>query len=282
MKFRKVVNRYLEFVESSDRKETTLRHYRGRIKEIKKRLGDRRIEDLTLEEVEAALVKANQFKDGRPKAPDTRRGNVIVLQQVFKFAVRRGYLAEPLFDKLERPRTRHRERIPTDEENAAIEAAADPEFRTIFRALRQCGARPGELARAQIENWDRESRLLVLKDHKTATKTGKPREIGVGDKLEALFLEAMAGRQSGPIFLDRRGKPWTTQKLSAIYRRLRKSAGLPAELCLYLQRHQHATQLTAKLGIEAAAQSLGHASIVTTQRYNHPDKSRLAVNQDLV
>lgn len=282
MKFRKVVKRFLQFVKQSNRKENTLRHYRGRIKEFRKRLGHRKINKLRLEDVEGALAKANHFKDGRPKAPDTRRSNAVVLQQVFAFAVRRRYLRKKLFDKLERPRARHRERIPTDEENAAIETRADPAFRLVFRALRQCGARPGELARAQIDNWDRGKRLLILKDHKTATSTGQARKISVGEKLEALFLEAIGDRTAGHIFLDRRGNPWTTAKLSAVYRRLKKSAGLPDDLCLYLQRHQHATILVEKAGIHAASKSLGHTSITTTQRYVHTDDSRMPVNQDLV
>lgn len=94
---------FLQFVKESDRKPNTLRHYEGRIKDVRKRLGDRPIEKLTLEEVEDAISKANQWPNGTMKAPDTRRGTVIVVQQVFKFAVRRAYLAEPLFDKLERP-----------------------------------------------------------------------------------------------------------------------------------------------------------------------------------
>lgn len=281
MKLRKLVRLFLEQTEEN-RKPNTLKHYRGRLLHVSKALGSRRIDDLSLEDIERALNDANRWPDGSLKAPDTRRANAIVLQQLFKFAVRRGYLAEPFFDKLERPRTRHRDRIPTDAENAAVEALADPHFLLIFRALRQSAARPGEMAAVEIAHWHRDDRMLVIPDHKTVGKTGRPRTIGVGAKLEALLVESIGDRESGPIFLDPKGRQWTTQRLSAAYRKLRKAAGLPKDLCLYLQRHQHATILTQKLGIEAAAQALGHASITTTMRYNHPDKSLLAVNQDQV
>lgn len=281
MKFRKVVKLFLEHTEQN-RKPNTLRHYEGRLQSFRKRLGDHEIEDLKLEDVEDALNRANRRRDGTLWAPDTRRANAVVLQNLFEFALRRGYLKAKLFEKLEKPRTRKRDRIPTDEENQLVEDLATPEFRRIFRALRQTGARPGELASAQIEDYDPESRLILIADHKTATKTGRPRKIGVGEKLEALVREAIGDRKVGAIFLDRRGNAWTTQKLSAIYRRLRKAAGLPPDLCLYLQRHQHATILCEKVGIHAAAQALGHSSIQTTQRYVHPDDAQLSRNQDLV
>lgn len=281
MKVRKLIKLFLKHTEQN-RKPNTLRHYRGRLKPFKALIGTTRIDAITLADIEEALNTANRWGDGSLKAPDTRRSNAVVLQQMFRFAVRRGYLEAMPFEKLERPSGRRRERIPTDDENRAIEAAAGPEFRAIFRALRQTGARPGELAGVLIENYDAATRLITISDHKTATKTGRPRKIGVGEKLERMLKQAIADRESGPIFLDPQGRQWTSARLSAEYRRLRDAAGLPKDLCLYLQRHQHATVLCEKVGIHAAAHALGHASVQTTQRYVHPDDAQLSINQDLV
>lgn len=134
----------------------------------------------------------------------------------------------------------------------------------------------------KIEDYSRESGLIILADHKTFEATGRVRKIGVGGKLSAIIEEATAGRESGFIFLDGRGNPWTAQKLSKAYKRLCRKAGLAEDLCLYLQRHQHATEMCEKGGIHAAALSLGHASLNTTMRYVHSDDSLLAKNQDLI
>lgn len=281
MKFRKVVKLFLEHTEQN-RKPATLRHYRGRLKSVRKRLGDQPIHKITLADVEDALNRANKRADGSLWSPDTRRSNSTVLQQVFKFAVRHRLLEEMPFDKLDRPRTRRRERIPTDEENAAIEALCPPEFLLIFRALRQTGARPGELCAVRIKDYDRDSRLLLILDHKTATRTGKPRKIGVGQKFGEIVAQAIGERTEGPIFLDSKGRAWTTPRLSAEFRKYRDKAGISKEICLYCQRHCHATALCAVAGIHVAAQALGHSSIQTTMRYLHPDDSQLARNQDLV
>ena len=42
-----------------------------------------------------------------------------------------------------------------------------PEFRLIYSALRQCGARPSELCRLTIADVDRPAGIITLKEHKT-------------------------------------------------------------------------------------------------------------------
>lgn len=58
---------------------------------------------------------------------------------------------------------------PTETENILVQAA--PEFRLTYSVLRRCVARPGELYRATIADVDRASRVITLKEHKTAWKT---------------------------------------------------------------------------------------------------------------
>ncbi len=82
-----------------------------------------------------------------------------------------------VFVKLEKPRVGQRDRVPTAAETEAILAGASPEFRLIYLALRQCGARPGELCRATIADIDRTANAIIRRDHKTARKTVKPRRL---------------------------------------------------------------------------------------------------------
>jgi integrase len=191
-------------------------------------------------------------------------------------------LDKPVFGKLEKPRIGQRDRLPSADETAAILAQASPEFRLIYSALRQCGARPGELCRATIADIDRAANAIILWDHKTARKTGKPRRIPIGRKLGAQLDQAIGGRQAGPIFLSPGGKPWSVPNLSRTYSRLRHLAGLPRDLVLYLARHECGTKVCREKGIEYARRLLGHANISTTQRYMHLDDRELADAQDLV
>src|SRR6516165_3814815 len=71
-----------------------------------------------------------------------------------------------------------------------------------FSALRQCGARPGELCQATIADIDRAAKAIILREQKTARKTRKPRRIAIGRKLGDLLAQAIGDRQTGPIFLS--------------------------------------------------------------------------------
>ena len=212
----------------------------------------------------------------------TRHHDAVGLGRLQKFALEHELLDKPVFGKLEKPRVGQRDRVPTAAETDAILAKASPQFRLIYLALRQCGARLGELCRATIADIDRTANAIVLKDHKTARKTGKPRRIPIGQKLGELLRQAIGDRQAGPIFLSPAGKAWSVPNLSRTYGRLRDNAGLPRDLVLYLARHECGTKICREKGIEYARRLLGHANISTTQRYMHLDDRELAEAQDLV
>src|SRR5262249_16491928 len=133
-----------------------------------------------------------------------------------------------------------------------------------------------------IADIDRAANVIVLKQHKTARKTGKPRRIPIGRKLGELLDQAIGGRQAGPIFLSPAGTAWSVSNLSRTYSRRRGLAGLPRDLVLYLARHECGTKICREKGIEYARRLLGHANISTTQRYMHLDERELAEAQDLM
>lgn len=262
------------------RADNTAKLYRARLKSLRTSLGQTDITAVSRLQIEEWLFQVDRWPDGRLKAPDTRRANAIAFSVFQKWLVEREFLAKPLIEKIEKPAGRLRERIPKPEETERILMDAPPAFVLIYKALRQSGARPGELCRATIADYKRGEGVIILEEHKTAAKTGRPRRIAVGQKLAELLDQAIAGRAEGSIFQRANGTAWRASALSAVYRKLRDAAGLPRELVLYLARHEHATQICKKLGIHEAAESLGHSSIKTTQRYLHTTDAERAANQD--
>lgn len=253
---------------AATKKASTVAHYRGRLAAFVRVCGARDSLALTELECRRQLDQASRFADGRPKAPDTIRANVISFDQWQKFAVKAGHLPKLLVTEFEKPGSRERDRIPTDEENATVLRLAKPDFSLMFRALRLCGARPGELCKATIADIDRAEGVISLADHKTAGKTKKPRRIAIGHALEQLLAEAIGTREIGPIFLTARGKAWTVPALGQVFRRIRKKGGLPKDLVLYLARHEFASRLVdADVDIHGVAQSLGHSGLQTVKRY---------------
>ncbi|MGE5193827.1 MAG: tyrosine-type recombinase/integrase [Deltaproteobacteria bacterium] len=262
---------------SRHRSPATCLFYRTRLRRFCQKYNGRDIASLTPLEIDEHLAKA-----ATGMSDSTRHHDVVALQRLQKFALEHKLLDQPVFGNLEKPRVGRRDRVPTAAETEAILAQASPAFRLIYSALRQCGARPGELCRATIADVDRAKCVITLKEHKTARKTGQPRRIPIGRKLGELLDQAIGTRTEGPVFLSPAGKAWTVPNLSRTYSRLRDLAGLPRDLVLYLARHECGTKICREKGIEFARRLLGHANISTTQRYMHLDDTELADAQDLV
>src|SRR5262249_47120515 len=144
--------------------------YRARLKKFCQQFNSRELASLTPLEIDEHLADA-----GTGMSDSTRHHDVVALQRLQKFALDHKLIEVPVFGELEKPRVGQRARLPAADETATILARASPEFRLIYSALRQCGARPGELCRATIADIDRVANAIILRDHKTAQKTGKPR-----------------------------------------------------------------------------------------------------------
>ena len=284
------------------RAASTVKQFRSRLSSLTQRFGDRELSTLTALELDEWLHAAGLRTDGTEKAPDTRRNIAVAFEAFQSWAVRFDLLEAPKLTGIEKPRGRLRERLPTPEEVQAILDHASPEFALIFRALRQCGARPSELAAATVADLDREPGLIVLEEHKTARKTGVARKIPVGEKLRSLIEESLRARnvESGEsrvegedkptlhsplptlhLFTAPSGKPWTSANLSRTFARCRSRAGLDRRgLVLYLTRHEHATQVCREKGIVVAARVLGHSRTATTERYVKTAADELRDAQD--
>lgn len=260
------------------RAPATADFYADRLKTFRAKYPDRAFGSLTSLEVDEYL-----FAAGQGRSPSTQRHNAVALQTLQSFALREKLLERPVFDRLEKPRGGRRERIPSPAEIARLLAGAPPAFALVYRALLQCGARPGELCRLSIEEHvDWTARVITIAEHKTARKTGRPRKIPIGQKLQAILQTAIGARTAGPVFLTARGRRWTAAHLSALHRQLRDSAGLPDDLVLYLARHRFGTELARRRDIKVVADLMGHAAVTTTERYIHRDVAELADDQDLV
>ncbi len=254
-------------------------------------LGQRELTAFTRADLDEWLYQASRWapdsrggdkRAGQPKAPDTIRGYAIAFKAFQEWAVEFRHLVAPVATKIKKPMGRFRERIPRKSETVLLLANAPEAFQLIYEALRRSGARPNELCKATIADWDREERAIVLVEHKTAEATGRARRITVGKKLEAVLLRAIGDRTDPGerIFLTPTGRPWSPNYLSKVYKQLRNKAGLPSDLVLYLARHEHGTVICRELGINAACDALGHTSIDTTRRYLHSTNDERATNQD--
>ncbi|QDV50867.1 tyrosine-type recombinase/integrase [Gimesia fumaroli] len=278
------VTAYLKHVKAG-MSPSTLKTYTKNLKPFLERFHNRCFSDLEPFEIEEYFDQVKLKQDGSEKAPDTIRLLMTAFENLQKWGIENKQLQERVAPRMKKPKGRRRERLPNERERELLLRAASPAFRLVYKALRQSGCRPNEMARAMIADlvtFD-DSRMVVLSDHKTAKKTGEARRIPVGEKLGALIDASIGDRTEGPLFLSPRGSPWTAATLSKTFYRLRKRLNLADDLVLYLTRHEHATQVYSKTkDIHATARALGHSSIQTTQRYVKDNVEELTTNQDCV
>lgn len=282
MLVKNLVSIWLQDVQQNHSK-ATWQSYNTHIKKFLRTFAERELADIKPIELRQWINSCKTKADGTPYAPDTIRCLVICVEAFQSFAVEMELIPQKI-TKMDKPQTRLRERLPTEEEIEAIFAHAPEDFVPIYKALRLTGARPSELCNATIEQIDKskEYRRIVITEHKTAKKTGKPKVIPIGEKLGLIIDKAIGERTSGPIFLRVSGKPWNTDKLGRCFRQIRQRAGLPDDLIVYLTRHEVATRLCQQVSVAAARDALGHTNINTTNRYIKRDEKAMIDNQDLL
>lgn len=257
---------------------------------------ERGLAPATLSAYRRDLGQYRAFLDGRPPTPDLVSGFVRMLHE-------RGLVAATIARKLAAVRGMHRfgvaeggadtdptvlvdgprrgSALPkalTVEEIERLLAAPDPESaagrrdRALLEFLYATGARVSEVAGVDQTDLDAESGTVLL-----TGKGGKQRIVPVGrpalDAISAYLPDRLAartpGRDSGAMFLNRRGARLTRQGIWAILKRHARRAGLPAaSVSPHVLRHSAATHMVeGGADLRTVQEMLGHASISTTQVY---------------
>lgn len=268
------VKKFLAWV-FTNRSLNTHRMYEGRLRPFREKFGSDIVSKLKPRRIEKYFEKVNRWPDGSAKAPDTIRANITSVEQLQKHLNKRLEVPCVLVRDGDKPIGRVRERIPTLEEVARIKQIASPAFRLVFEALRRSGARPNELANAMIADWKQAEFMIVLTKHKTARKTGRPRKIIVGKKLEAIIRESIGERTEGPLFLTPQNNKWVTDTLSQTFARYRNELNIDRALKLYGARHAFATACYhAEYQEKDIAFLMGHTGTMT-QQYIHPTAAHI-------
>jgi integrase len=115
---------------------------------------------------------------------------------------------------------------------------------------------------------------VVLREHKTARKTGRPRVIPLVPTVIKLLLwmrsrrEAVFSGDQGHVFINGRGNPLSRGWLSLKMQRLRRRLRLPHGVTYYGLRHRYGL-MGIKNGVNLKLLSLcmGHARTQMTEHY---------------
>lgn len=243
--------RYLPFARKHLKPKTVMEYDRLIRREILPRLGERFIQKLTLDDVEA-------LHEAVPGKVQANRA-VSYLSAVLTFAVERRLLTvHPFRGLIRRNPETGCEFFYTPAQCQALQAAAarDPDIRAKYLVLELLtGSRPGELLESG-PSW-RHGSVLRTPDSKTGARTVylSPRACAILDGLTAIEGRYFPGLTPGAL-----RRPWE---------RLCREAGVP-QARQYDLRHTFASAaLAAGHNLDAVGQTMGHRKVQTTRRYAH-------------
>ena len=281
---------FAEFLSSveAEKSASTFDGYRRWCQRFAERHGNRRASDvsrLDAQRFKQELITSKWVRNKqapRPYKPKAINNALIALRRAFNWAIDQGLILEGRnpFAKIKLLSWQGRQRTATEHEFLALlDHCRDAAFRDVLIALRYTSARPGDIrglswpmVQWQLHRW-------WIPDHKT-TKTAKdprPRIIGMNDLVEGMLRERAAKYgMTGRVFLNSKGKPWTSNALGLRLRRLRARAGIRAdergeEFVLYTYRHSFLSSAATDPTIsESMLKDIaGHTDSRTTGRYIH-------------
>ncbi|MCW5801765.1 MAG: site-specific integrase [Deltaproteobacteria bacterium] len=251
------------------------------------RLGDLRLDQVTYAVIEdfkvalseTAINTGKTYRDVKIAPKSARRlsaktiNNVLIaLRRMLVVARKRGLIAS--VPEIERLKAKQPEFDFLDyDESARLLAAAEGEWRTMILVALRTGMRHGELIALRWDDVDLVAGRIVVRQnavngHIGTPKSGKPREIPLGDEVKAA-LKAHRHLRGPLVFCDMGGGMLTTTLTRGPLWRACKQAGL-RQIGWHVLRHTFASHLVMRRATMTAVQELlGHSSIVMTMRYAH-------------
>jgi integrase len=220
---------------------------------------------------------------------------ISAIKRALSWAETEGLIDNNPLAKMPLPSGGRREVLITDEQHSQLMtrqplsrkgkprklAPAEAAFRQVLIALRLSGSRPGTIAKVARENVTADVSAWVMRRHKTSKKTKKPLTVYLSPCLQTLTRILLSRERSGPLFVNARGKPWTTSALVQRMARLRKWLNLPAGTVCYSQRHTYITNaLKGGENPATVAELVGHVDLrMLAANYAHLDKEKEHLQQ---
>ncbi|WP_165063495.1 tyrosine-type recombinase/integrase [Paludisphaera rhizosphaerae] len=198
------------------------------------------------------------------------------IKAMFRRAVRQGWIrpCDP-FARVEPihlpPKSLSEGDLPTAEEVAKLFNAGDSfdHMGDLLRLYHATGARSYELIRARVGDYDRRASAIVLREHKTARKTGKVRTIHLSGEAVEILEKHLDGKTTAePIFQRPSGGAYTSVNLAERFQSVRGRAGVRSSITVYSFRHLWISEcLMAGLDVLLIARMAGTSVKMIEQVY---------------
>ena len=163
-------------------------------------------------------------------------------------------------------------RYLTVEEAKRLLNGCDPDFRPLVRAALETGARYSEIARLEVQDFNRATGTLNIRK----SKSGKSRHVILTDEGASFFQQVCAGRAGDDLIFKRAdGNPWRASYQGRPIKEANARAQLNPPITFHGLRHTWASlAVMAGVPIAIVARNLRHEGTNTTEKhYGHLARS---------
>ena len=256
--FSQLLEEYREY--SKHRKmETTYSRDLSTIKTLKDELGAVNVREITAVKVQALQTKWKD--DGYSNKTVNNRS--VVLGAILKYGKELNYVHDlPKIAKFKVDSKRPE--FFTEQEMDKILSTANPFLRRCLMVFLYSGLRAGELKRLKLCDIDIKNRLIRVE----VSKSHKFRTIPISNNLEPTIMEIIKNKTDGQVYLFEHNEGMPVSDFYHRFKKHLKSLGIKGHL--HKLRHTFASWLVQNnVPIYDVQHLLGHASVLTTQRYAH-------------
>ncbi len=212
----------------------------------------------------------DDWLDAQPGAESSRAFARSAIVAGFRWGAAQGRIARYPFEGARKRRIARRDRLVTDAEFAAAMAPLKPYWRDYYAVLLATGMRPvSEAAALTAASLDPANCRAVLRSHKTAAKTGKPRVIYFPPAAWEIVAALAARRPSGPLFRTGVGTAVSVPRANQQLMRACKAAGVDP-FPPYLLRHKMISDALGRgVPVEVLATLVGNRPATLRKHYSH-------------
>jgi integrase/recombinase XerC len=200
----------------------------------------------------------------------------------FRYLGKQGVLGHNPAEGIQAPRQQRRLPKVLDADQVDLllqhrgDSATDLRDQAMAELFYSSGLRLSELAALDIEDLDRQGRLVTVTGKGRKTRTVPVGSVALG-ALENWLNLRRAGAGERALFTTARGGRISVRNIQDRLRRQGRKAMLHQDVHPHMLRHSFASHMLESSGdLRAVQELLGHANISTTQIYTHLDFQHLA------
>lgn len=197
--------------------------------------------------LDASKVKKHNitcYLDAHPSWGDASRfWAITAIHAMLNWGVEEELLdTNHLRGRLKKPRQQFRGKdvYITHEQFLLLYAYAADDFKKPLEFMYECWARPQDVYQAEAHHYNRQARMMIYPQHKTAKKTGD-RHLVLSHRAVPIVEELIVKHPTGKLFRQHNGSDWIASRMGERMRQARKKAGLPSTIICYSGRHSGIT-----------------------------------------